>query len=88
VSGPREARPGQGRGKGAVSLARRGSAIGNQRPRGACELAGVGYRAQQIAGSKPGRWLVAAIGGRTLTRLAGAGMPRRVAVLRMAGIQT
>jgi hypothetical protein len=32
----REAQPGQGRGKGAASPARRGSAVGNRRPRGTC----------------------------------------------------
>jgi hypothetical protein len=56
----REAQPGQDHGKGAASPARRGSAVGNQRPRGACELAEMGYGAQQIAGSRPGQWLVEA----------------------------
>jgi hypothetical protein len=38
----REAQPGQGRGKDAASLARRGSTVGNRRPRGARASAGEG----------------------------------------------
>jgi hypothetical protein len=77
----REAKPGQGHDKGTASPACRGSAIGNRRPRGVCELAGAGYGAWQIAGSRPDRWLVGPVGGRALARLAGAGMPCRVAVI-------
>jgi hypothetical protein len=56
----------------------RGLAVGNRRPRGACELVGAGYGARQITGSRPSQWLV---GGHALARLAGAGMPCCVAVL-------
>jgi hypothetical protein len=58
ASGPGEERPGQGRGKCAASPAHRGSAVGNRRPHGACDLVGVGYGTRHIAGSTPGRWLV------------------------------
>jgi hypothetical protein len=70
--------PGQGRGKGAASPAHRGSAVGNRWPCGVCELAGAGYRAWQITGSRPSRWLVGARGGRALARLAGAGIVGQV----------
>jgi hypothetical protein len=70
----REAQPGQGRGKGTALPVHRGSAVGNRRPRGACELARVGYVARQIADSKPGRCLVGACWGRALVWLAGAGI--------------
>jgi hypothetical protein len=56
----REAQPGQGRGKGAASPARRCSAVGNRRSRGACELVEAGYGAGQITGSRPAQWLVGA----------------------------
>jgi hypothetical protein len=56
----REAQPGQGRGKGAASPARHGSAVRNRRPRGMCELAGAGYRVRQISGSRPDQWLIRA----------------------------
>jgi hypothetical protein len=59
----REAQPGQGLGKGTASPARRGSAIGNRRPRGACELAGAGYGVGQILGSTRVRRLVWACWG-------------------------
>jgi hypothetical protein len=57
----REARPGQGRGKSAASPARRGLAVGNRRPHGACELdrggiQGTANRRQQarsVAGRGP-----------------------------------
>jgi hypothetical protein len=62
----REAQPGQGRGKGAVSPARRGSAVENRWPRGARELVEVGYETGQIAGSRPDRWLVGAHWGSRL----------------------
>jgi hypothetical protein len=81
VSGPGEARPAQGRGKGPALPARCGSAVGNRRLRGACELAEAGYGAWQIAGSRPNQWLVTARCGSRLARLAGAGMPHRVVVL-------
>jgi hypothetical protein len=45
VAQRREARLGQGHGKGAASPAHRGSVVGNQRSRGACVLGMGGFRA-------------------------------------------
>jgi hypothetical protein len=79
----REAQPGQGRGKSAASLARRGSAVGNRRPRGACELAGAGYGEWKIAGSRPGRGLLEVVpwhglpGEASSARWPAAAAPRR-----------
>jgi hypothetical protein len=47
-------------GGAAGTRSRHGLAIGNRQQRGAHELAGAGYRAGQIAGSRPGRRLVGA----------------------------
>jgi hypothetical protein len=58
VTQRREAQPGQGHSKGALSSAHRGSAVGNRQPHGARELAGARYGAGQITGSRPCRWLV------------------------------
>jgi hypothetical protein len=57
----RKARPGQGRGKGAPTPVHRGSAVGNRRSRGVCELAGAGYGARQITGNRPGRGLLGVV---------------------------
>jgi hypothetical protein len=62
----RKAQPEQGCSKGAASPTCRGSAVGNRRPRGACASGMGGFGVQQIAGSRPGRWLVRARWGSRL----------------------
>jgi hypothetical protein len=84
VTQRREAQPRKGCGKGEASPVRRGSAIGNRRPRGARELAVVGYGAGQIAGSRRGQRLVEACWGFTPWY----GLPRQASSARWPAAAT
>jgi hypothetical protein len=60
TSHQREVQPGQGRGKGVVLPAHRGSVVRNRQPCDVCTLGMGGFGVRQIAGSRPDRWLVRA----------------------------